>query len=84
MPKPHIDGLLTQLHEKFATSDTSPEQEALLRQLQGQLANWEGPVPADGSVVNTAEMLLEELKERHPQLAEVLRELLDGLGKIGI
>lgn len=84
MPKQHIDGLLTQLHDRFAASDTSPEQEALLQQLQGQLAGWEGPTPPDGSVVSTAEMLLEELKERHPHVAEVLRELLDGLGKIGI
>jgi len=84
MPKQHIEGLLTQLHEKFATSDTSPEQEALMQQLQGQLAGWEGPTPPDGSVVSTAELLLEELKERHPQLAEVLRELVDGLGRIGI
>jgi len=84
MPKPHIEGLLTQLHEKFASSETSPEQEALMQQLQAQLADWEGPAVADGSVVTTAEMLLEELKEKHPQLAEVLREVLDGLGKIGI
>jgi hypothetical protein len=84
MPQPHIEGLLTQLHEKFASSATSPEQEALMQQLQAQLADWDGPAAADGSVVTTAEMLLEELKEKHPQLAEVLREILDGLGKIGI
>ncbi len=84
MPKQHIEGLLTQLHDKFATSDTSPEQEALMQQLQSQLSGWEGPEAPDGSVVTTAEMLLEELEERHPQLAQVLRELVDGLGKIGI
>jgi hypothetical protein len=84
MPKQHIEGLLGQLHDKFATSDTSPEQEALLLQLQSQLAGWEGPVPPDGSVVTTAEMLLEELEEKHPHVAQVVRELVDALGKIGI
>jgi len=84
MPKQHIDGLLTQLHDRFATSDTSPQQEALLQQLQAQMADWDGPAAPDGSVVTTAELLLDELKEKHPQLAEVLRELVDGLGKIGI
>lgn len=84
MPKQHIDGLLTQLHEKFATSDTSPEQDALLQQLQGQLADAGGFVAPDGSVVTTAELLLNELKEKHPHLSQVVRELIVALGRIGI
>ena len=83
--KQHVEGLMSQLHEKFAsTDDTSPEQKALLMQLQSQLAEWEGPKPADGSVVTTAELLLEEIDERHPQLTHLIREILDALGKIGI
>lgn len=84
MAKQHVEGLLTQLHERFADSDTSPQQEALLQQLQGQLAEWKGPVPADGNVVTTAELLLEEVKEKHPQLSIIVKELLDVLGKLGI
>jgi len=84
MAKQQITGLLTQLHDRFAASDTSPQQEALLQQLQAQLADWEGPAAPDGNVVTTAELLLDELKDKHPQLAELLRELVDGLGKIGI
>lgn len=84
MAKQHIEGLLTKLHDKFASSDTSPEQDALLRQLQSQLADWEGPLPADGNVVTTAELLLEEVDEEHPQVSSVLRELLAALGRIGI
>jgi hypothetical protein len=84
MARQHIEGLLSKLHERFADSDTSPEQEALLRQLQSQLTDWEGPTPPDGSVVTTAEMLLEELQEKHPQVAQALRELIDALGKIGL
>ncbi|MEY4642324.1 MAG: hypothetical protein RLZZ227_2318 [Pseudomonadota bacterium] len=83
MAKQHIDGLLTDLHEKFATSETSPQQEALLQQLRGQLIDWDGPRP-DGSVVTTAELLLEELEEEHPHLSHAVRELIDALGKIGI
>ena len=84
MPKQHIEGLLTRLHEKFADSETSPEQEALMEQLQSQLASWEGPSPPDGSVVTTAEMLLEELNERHPHLSSVLREIINTLSASGI
>ena len=84
MPEPQIDGLLSQLHEKFAASDTSPQQEVLLQQLQSQLSGWEGPTPADGSVVTTAELLLDELEDKHPQLSQALKELMDALGRIGI
>ena len=84
MPKDKIKGLLGQLHEKFADSETSPQQEALMQQLQSQLSEWEGPKPADGSVVTTAEMLLEEVEEQHPHLTQLLKEILDALGKIGI
>lgn len=84
MARPHIDGLLTQLHERFATSETSAQQEELLRQLQGQLASWEGPTPPDGNVVSTAELLVAELDEDHPHLSAIVRELLAALARIGI
>lgn len=84
MAKEKIEGLLTQLHEKFADSDTSPQQEALLQQLRSQLEEWEGPVPADGNVVNTAELLLETVEEEHPHLSRIVKEIIDVLGRIGI
>jgi len=84
MAKQKIEGLLTQLHEKFGDSDTSPQQEALLQQMQSHLAEWEGPIPADGNIVNTAELLLETVEERHPQLSFIVKEILDTLGRIGI
>ena len=84
MAKQRVEGLLTQLHERFADSDTSAQQEALLQQLQAQLAEWEGPLPADGNIVTTAELLLEEVKEKHPQLSRIVSELLDVLGRLGI
>lgn len=81
MPKQHIEGLLSRLHEKFAGSETSAEQQALMQQLQSQL---EGAKAPDDSVVTTAELLLLELKDRHPVIAEALRELIEELGSIGI
>ncbi len=84
MARQKINGLLTQLHERFADSETSPQQEDLMLQLHSQLAEWDGPKPADGNVVMTAELLLEEFKEKHPNLSLVVREIIDELGKIGI
>ncbi|MDR2213838.1 MAG: DUF4404 family protein [Pseudomonadales bacterium] len=82
--KEKIAGLLENLHEKYATSDTSAEQDALMTQLQAQLSDWQGPPPADGSVITTAELLIEALEENHPHISGVLRELVDALGRIGI
>ena len=39
MPKQHIEGLIGQLHDKFADSDTSEQQEAMIAQMQSQLAD---------------------------------------------
>ena len=84
MAREKVEGLLTQLHARCADSDTSPQQEALLQQLQGHLEEWEGPLPADGNIVNTAELLLEEVQDKHPQLSRLVSELLDVLGRLGI
>lgn len=84
MAKPHIEGLLTQLHEKFASSDTSPQQEELLRQLRSQLVDADGPQEAGGDPLATAELLREELAEGHPHLSRAVRELIAALGNIGI
>jgi hypothetical protein len=82
--KEKMEGLLSELHAKYAASDTSPAQDALMEQLQSQLAEWDGPKPADGSVITTAELLVEELKERHPQISAVLRELVQALARVGL
>ena len=81
MPKQHIEGLLTRLHERFAGSDTSAEQQALMQQLHSQI---DGAKLPDNSPINTAELLLLELKDRHPYIAEILRELIEELGNMGI
>ena len=81
MPQQHIEGLLTRLHARFAGSDTSAEQQALMQQLQNQIG---GATPPDSNVIATAEMLLLELKDRHPYIAEALRELIEELGNIGV
>ena len=83
-PKENVEGLLTELHEKYAVSETSAEQDALMAQLQSQLAEWEGPQPPDGSIVTTAELLIDNLEERHPHLSAGLREFVRMLGRIGI
>jgi hypothetical protein len=83
MPKHHIEGLITQLHERFADSDTSPEQEAMLARMKSQLAEWEGPKPPE-DFSETAEMLLQEVEEEHPKAAGLVREIINALNSIGV
>lgn len=83
MPKREIEGLISQLHEKFADSDTSPQQEAMLAQMQSHLAEWEGPKP-DNSFRETAELLVQELEDEHPTAAGLVREIINTLNHIGM
>ena len=83
MPKQVIEGLITQLHEKFADSDTSPQQEAMLTQMQSQLSEWEGPKP-DDDFLETAELLLQEVEEDHPLAAKIVHEIINTLNNIGV
>lgn len=83
MPKHHIEGLITQLHDRFADSDTSPEQEAMLARMKSQLAEWEGPKPPE-DFFETAEMLLQEVEEEHPKAAGLVREIINALNSIGV
>ena len=83
MPKQHIEGLFTDLHEKFADSNTSPQQEEMLAQMQSHLAEWEGPKPPE-DFTETAEMLLQEIEDEHPKAAGIIREIINTLGNIGV
>jgi len=83
MPKHHIEGLITQLHDRFADSDTSPQQEAMLARMKSQLAEWQGPKPPK-DFTETAEMLLQEVEEEHPKAAGLVREIINALNSIGV
>ncbi|MDY6981926.1 MAG: DUF4404 family protein [Pseudomonadota bacterium] len=84
MTKPHIEGLLQNLHKKFAGADTSPQQEELLRELQSQLIEWDGPKSTGRDPTVTAEMLAEQLDTEHPHLSAAVREVIAALSRIGI
>ena len=83
MPKQHIEGLISELHDRFADSDTSPQQEAMLAQMKSGLAEWEGPKPSE-DFRTTAERLLQEMEEDHPRTAAVVHEIINTLNNIGV
>ncbi len=84
MPKERIKGLISELHEKLSGSDSSPQQDLLMAQLQAQLDSWEGPKPADGDIKDAAEDLLEELEEKHSKATRITLEILESLGHLGL
>ncbi|MDG1852445.1 MAG: DUF4404 family protein [Gammaproteobacteria bacterium] len=83
MPKQHIEGLISELHDRFADSDTSPQQEAMLAQMKSELAEWKGPKPSE-DFRTTAERLLQEMEEDHPRTAAVIHEIINTLNNIGV
>lgn len=84
MPKEKIKGLISDLHEKLSDSESSPQQDLLLAQLQAQLDSWEGPKPANGDIKDATQELIEELEERHPKGARIALEILESLGHLGL
>ncbi len=84
MPKAKIQGLISNLHEKLSSDDTSPQQDLLLAQLQAQLDSWEGPKPASGDIKEATQELLEEIEESHPKAARIALEIIESLGHLGL
>ena len=81
MPKQHIEGLIGQLHDKFANTETSAQQDAMITQMQSQLADWEGPNPPR-DFRETAELLYQELEDEHPTAARLIQEVINTLTNI--
>ena len=84
MPREKIEGLISRLHERLATTDTSPEQDRMLAQMQSQLQEWKGAPQSDGDMRETAELLLEDIEEKHPKAAMVLRDIIETLHYAGL
>lgn len=84
MPRQHLENLITRLHEEFSPGQSSPQQQQLLEGLKHHLHNADEQVPADPSLKDSANLLLESLEVEHPQAAGILREIVETLGRLGL
>lgn len=84
MAREHIEGLISDLHDRLGAGRSSPQQERMLAQMRAQLADWDGESPPDGDLRETAELLLEEVEEKHPTAAKVLRDIIQSLHNAGL
>ncbi len=78
MTSSQLPDLLRKLHAELASAETlDPESRALLKTVAQDLSKFE-------SHVSTARSLAVRFEAKHPDVAAVLRELADTLGKAGI
>lgn len=80
MPQQQLENLITRLHESFGSTETSPQQQQLLDDLQRHSAGGSDTL----SLQDSANVVLEELEIEHPKAAAVLREIVETLGRLGV
>lgn len=79
-----MEALMTELHELFGRQEPTPQQEQLMRELQ-QHVHAEGEPETDRlDLVDSLEVMVEDLEAEHPRSAGVLRELMGILRNIGV
>lgn len=82
--KQEVQTLLERLRSTMDESQISEEQKALLRKVEYHIHNEDEPDPAEPSVRESLETLIEDLSIDHPRSAGLARSLLETLAAIGI
>lgn len=84
MPKEKIQNLLTELHESFGSAEPSQQQQALLAEVQRHIHDMGTPDVPDQTFSDTLELLVEDMKEDHPQGAAIVSQIMKVLVDIGV
>lgn len=79
-----LENLMTELHERFGEVEPSPQQQQLLDDLQQRIHNVSTGGVGEPTPLDTIEVMIESLGEKHPNVTALLRELLDTLKNIGV
>jgi hypothetical protein len=84
MPIDNLKALIIDLHDSFGDEETSAQQKQLMQQLQTYVHDIDTAEPVPPGLIESAEILLEEVEEGYPQTAAVIRQVIKTLGNIGI
>ena len=84
MPREKLQNLITHLHDTFGDDLTSSQQAQLMQQMRNHIHDMGEEDPVEPGMMETAELLLEDIEEQHPAAATVVREIIEVLGNIGI
>ena len=84
MPIDNLKTLISDLHDSFGDEETSQQQQQLMQQLQIYVHDIDTAEPVPPSLIESAEILLDEVEEGYPQTAAIIRQVIKALGNIGI
>ena len=84
MPIDNLKALIGELHDSFGDDETSPQQQQLMQQLQAYVHDIDTAEPVPPGVIESAEILLDEVEEGYPQTAAIIRQVINTLGNLGI
>jgi hypothetical protein len=85
MSQQNLRELLAQVHQRLSQpSPLDPESRQMLRTVMGDIERALGPGGEAPGATARLEALAVRFEADHPQLAELLRQVIDSLGKAGI
>lgn len=84
MPKQKVQSLISDLHEKFGDDITSPQQQALMSQLEFHLHNLDESEPVDPGFLETMDTFIAQIEDEHPNAAVIVNKILETLKNIGV
>ncbi len=84
MPIDNLKNLIIDLHESFGDDETSPQQQQLMQQLHAYVHDTDKAEPVPPGLIESAEILLDEMEESYPQTAAIIKQVINSLGNIGI
>jgi len=84
MPIESSKHLITELHDRFGLEIESAQQRELLRQLESHIHSLGEKEPVDPSFLDSLDSYFISVEQEHPNIASVLRQLIDTLKNIGV
>ena len=80
----NLKALIIDLHDSFGDAETSPRQQQLMQQLETYVHDIDTAEPVPPSLIESVEILLDEVEEGYPHTAAIIRQVIKALGNIGI
>ena len=80
----NLKTLIIDLHDSFGDDKTSPQQQQLMQQLQTYVHDIDTAEPVPPNLIESAEILLDEVEEGYPQTAAIIKQVIKILGNMGI
>lgn len=84
MPKQQVKNLISDLHEKFGDDFTSPEQQALMLQLEAHAHELNESEPVEPGFLETIDSFIAQIEDDHPNAAVIVNKILETLKNIGV